>query len=328
MKTIMENIPDELKAYGKQYVAWKLVPTGKTQSGHLKHAKFPVNSKGIVKVNRPEMFIDWAMAIELNEKSYTNGIGIVVPKGLIGLDLDKCVVDGEIVKHQGIVDHLLKEDFYVEYSPSGTGIRAFTLGTTPHDVISHKNGIEVYSGHGPRFLTMTGNVIANNFGHGHSVINDICEQYSPSSHTGSLPSYMDAESARGNENVDTDMATEYIPLGLIKEMLSCIPCCDVEYWSGGWSDRAVIAPDVGWVDIGMAMHFNGGLRDEAIFQASLGLWDAWSATDPARYVENGKGSCFNRWQGFGERPRRVRMGGLIKLAHKHGWATKLPRGGH
>ena len=45
---------------------------------------------------------------------------------------------------------------YTEYSPSLKGVRIFALGHLPYDWADHERGIEVYSGNGARFLTVTG----------------------------------------------------------------------------------------------------------------------------------------------------------------------------
>jgi len=88
-----------------------------------------------------------------------HGIGFCMTglKGLVGIDGDGCVQDGRIMdKAMPIVVGACS---YAEYSPSGTGIRVFTLGEVPQDFTNHAEGIEVYQGDHPRFLTVTGKVL-------------------------------------------------------------------------------------------------------------------------------------------------------------------------
>lgn len=85
------------------------------------------------------------------------GVGycMTVPHGIIGVDLDNCVDAGSVAPWaQEIVQAL---DSYTEVSPSGKGLRILALGEIPADWTNHEVGIEVYGGHEPRFLTITGN---------------------------------------------------------------------------------------------------------------------------------------------------------------------------
>ena len=87
-------------------------------------------------------------------RKYQLGLGFALNEdvGLVGVDIDHCVADGQIKPWaQAIVDVL---DTYTEVSPSGTGIRAFAFGTIPKALKLSAIGLELYST--GRYLTVTG----------------------------------------------------------------------------------------------------------------------------------------------------------------------------
>ncbi len=78
--------------------------------------------------------------------------------GVVGIDLDRCVDAGVVAPWaREIVDAL---GTYAERSPSGLGLRMFVRGEILSDWTNHDIGIEVYAGHEPRFLTVTGDHLA------------------------------------------------------------------------------------------------------------------------------------------------------------------------
>lgn len=95
-----------------------------------------------------------------------SGVGIILTGNeLIGLDIDNCVNDGVI---SGAARRILKllGCSYVEYSPSGRGLRGFGLASTDvSNVVGFYEGqkIEIYAY--ARYLTVTGRV-CKEFGDG------------------------------------------------------------------------------------------------------------------------------------------------------------------
>ena len=83
-----------------------------------------------------------------------------------------------------------------------------------------------------------------------------------------------------------------------RSALRVIPCREVSY------DE--------WLAAGMALHCGaaGGCIEDG-----LGLWRAWSATDPARYRV---GECAAKWRGFDAEGGRT-LGSLFWLAKRYGW---------
>ena len=84
------------------------------------------------------------------------GLGLVVTnlKGVVSLDYDNCVTDGQIAPWAAEVVGELAT--YTEISPSGVGVRQFSLGAQDEDWTNHDIGIEVYGGNDARFLTVSG----------------------------------------------------------------------------------------------------------------------------------------------------------------------------
>ena len=62
-----------------------------------------------------------------------------------------------------------------------------------------------------------------------------------------------------------------------------------------------------WITVGMALK-EGGIGVE--------VWDAWSATDPARYRQ---GECQKKWDSFRGAGKPVTLGTLFHMAQERGW---------
>jgi hypothetical protein len=93
--------------------------------------------------------------LSLNPTRYS-GLGLVLTglTGVVGIDLDECRKDGQIAPWAKAIVETMGS--YTEISPSGTGLRILAHGEFHTDWNNHDIGIEVYSGHTPRFLTITG----------------------------------------------------------------------------------------------------------------------------------------------------------------------------
>lgn len=98
-----------------------------------------------------------ALAAHEAARDRTAGVGYKLnePHGVIGIDLDHCIdSDGEIAPWAAAI--IQDANTYAERSPSGTGLRIFGFGEITQDWNTHERGIEVYGGHGARYLTVTG----------------------------------------------------------------------------------------------------------------------------------------------------------------------------
>ena len=146
-----ENFPKELQRHD-QWVVWKgkKIPYDPTRP----------NSKA--NVNDPYSWGSFNQADAAYSEGGWLGVGFVLTgNGIAGVDIDKCVIDG-VPKTEAM--QLLTDmgAAYIEYSPSGNGLRAFGLVRRSitgvrgqHDGIS----VELYTK--GRYLTVTGHAIKN-----------------------------------------------------------------------------------------------------------------------------------------------------------------------
>ncbi len=151
-----ENIPATLKA-AQRWAPWRAVWNVKRQKFDKipAHAKPPYHGISTAKPERWSTY-DVALKAHTDNPGVFGGLGYVMttPHGVVGIDLDNCVEDNTIAPWaQEVIDRLAS---YTELSPSGNGLRILVDGTIPHDWTNHDVGIEVYGGHEPRFLTVTG----------------------------------------------------------------------------------------------------------------------------------------------------------------------------
>lgn len=156
MQVQFEKIPPFLKSYD-QFCNWRY----ELRKGEQKKVPFTPGTTRRADVSNPATFAAFDAAASVT--GY-DGIGIRVSGRIVGIDLDDCIVDGNIFPWaQPIVDRF--KDTYIEISPSGTGLRIFCLlpGDFRYNTQTYyiKHGdIEVYiPGHTNRFLTVTGNAL-------------------------------------------------------------------------------------------------------------------------------------------------------------------------
>lgn len=148
-----EGIPASLKER-PQWVLWQWEYDSKSE----RWTKPPRQSNGqYAKTSDPNT---WATFDEVHRACLDgdfDGIGIVLRDDLVGIDLDHVIdTSGDLTPLAAeIVEHF--HDAYVEKSPSGDGLRLFTLGTFPRfgKGTEHKN-FECYGDGSPRYLTVTG----------------------------------------------------------------------------------------------------------------------------------------------------------------------------
>lgn len=149
-----DKVPRELKEHAR-WAPWKAVWNDKRG----KYDKIPCYPNGTgISTAKPERWASYRVALQAYEgnKSHFAGVGYLMtgPHGIVGIDLDHCI-DGNVIAPwaQELIDTVAT---YTELSPSGTGLRMFSYGEIDVDWTNHEVGIEMYAGHEPRFLTVTG----------------------------------------------------------------------------------------------------------------------------------------------------------------------------
>lgn len=134
----------------KIWVGWKLV----NREGD-KPTKIPVQKNGQLASSTDSD--TWATFDDIGGNK---GIVFEPSVGIVGVDFDHCVVDGEIT-NEVIKDFVKRAKTYVEYSPSGTGLHLLFKSTERIDLEANKHyfndteSIEAYTW--GRYFTFTGN---------------------------------------------------------------------------------------------------------------------------------------------------------------------------
>lgn len=156
-----DGIPAEIKQL-RRWCVWRAVWNEKRQ----KWDKIPYHPKthnGLSTrlVENWTSFEDALSALRQNPDRYA-GLGLVLTgaRDLLGVDLDDCVGPSG-VPEPWAVDVLERLDSYTELSPSGRGLRILAHGSAASDFVNHDRGVELYNGHTPRFLTITGDALRN-----------------------------------------------------------------------------------------------------------------------------------------------------------------------
>lgn len=92
-------------------------------------------------------------SLPVDDSAYFDGIGVASGEPYTIIDLDGCVIDGQITE-EARADLVLLNS-YSELSPSATGVRIVVEGKLPGDKLGRRKGsVEAYSG--AHYLTLTG----------------------------------------------------------------------------------------------------------------------------------------------------------------------------
>lgn len=156
---LLANIPQALRDEPR-WVVW--AAEGPAGAKPIKMPYDPTLSDKRAKVNDPATWGTFDQAVAAFEEGGYAGVGIVLDgTGLVGIDLDNCVVEGKINSAaQMLLDSVAAT--YIELSPSGTGLRAFGYaGNLARGVNQMYNGLKVELYSTGRFLTVTGHHVEN-----------------------------------------------------------------------------------------------------------------------------------------------------------------------
>jgi len=147
-----DNIPNELKRLNR-WVLWKYLQIGDPEDAKFSKVPLTLGGKGASSTN-PDTWTDFFSAREAYESGRFDGVGIVFDGtgSLTGIDIDDCLTDG--VLSERAKDILANVEGYCEISPSGTGVKIFTLADCIDKYVDHKIGLEIYTK--GRYFTITG----------------------------------------------------------------------------------------------------------------------------------------------------------------------------
>lgn len=264
----------------RNWVVWRLIWK---EQGKPSKVPFYVNGSPRMHPGTPEdrqQMASYDEAVSIASSRGYDGIGFATlsDSGVVALDFDDCVT-GELI-HPEVA--ALCEGTYAEFSPSGTGVRAFMLGTVRSRKDSKaKHGsyaIEVFGDTG--FVTFTGRVLPDHDLFGWTEVAPLTDAALSMYRT----RFGDPESGLhtyGQGDVDEAvlMALEPKQGWSLAQARAVLFMCDASCSRDEWLKAL------------MAMHheFDGSAE-------ALGLVDEWSATG-ANY--GGTKDVEGRWRSFG-----------------------------
>ena len=139
-------IPEVLSARS-QWVVW----TYRIQEGEIKKPPFTPKTGKLASVTRPDTWGSFEGAKAAYETGKFAGVGFVLTRGIVGIDIDHCIQDGTISEETTLLAAALQT--YTEVSPSGAGLHLLMEGSLPGRY-RRKDNIEMYQD--GRYLTVTG----------------------------------------------------------------------------------------------------------------------------------------------------------------------------
>ena len=172
-----ENIPAVIKAL-PQWVCWRYI---EKQS---KRTKIPLRPNGTsASTTDSDTWSSFSVALDAYQQRQSfSGIGFVFTASdpFTGIDVDHCLDERRAPKPwaQSILDDLAKVA-YCEISPSGSGIKAWTIAALPpnsrHKVTLNDGHLEVYDR--SRYFTVTGDWLNGTISEGQAALDSIVAEY-------------------------------------------------------------------------------------------------------------------------------------------------------
>jgi putative DNA primase/helicase len=148
-----ESLPEQLRGYD-QWVNWKYAMV----EGEVKKPPFSPCTRKLASVRDGSTWGSFHEARRAYETGQFAGVGIVLTSdmGIVGIDIDHCVRDGQLTPEtQRIITAL---NSYTERSPSGTGIRIMLEGKLL-GTMRRRGNLEMYED--LRYVTLTGHHLAH-----------------------------------------------------------------------------------------------------------------------------------------------------------------------
>ena len=266
LPVLFQNIPLALRTIPR-WTMWNYVEVGENET--KRWSKLPVQSTGkAASSTNSSTWTDFLTAETAYRTGRFDGIGFVFTGDdhIIGVDLDDCfdIVSEKFTNSEleKIATHIKG---YMEISPSGTGVKIFTLADLQGAHVDHDKGLEIYPK--GRYFTVTG----------HSLGGELPSELQDISHL--IPERTVRSS--GDEFADYNPPMDDWDLARVEsELLQQFdPNC-------GYTD---------WLQIGMCLHhqFQGDLE-------ACEVWDRWSYGDGsvANYTTN---ACENKWRSFSQK---------------------------
>ena len=154
-------IPQELKD-NLSWCGWKY----EIRNNQRTKVPYDLRTGKRAESNNTETFRPYCYVEEAIDSGDYNGFGVRVDNGYCAIDIDKCIIDGEM--SDLAIDLCSMLNSYTELSPSKTGLRIICKADIPHYdkekyyIKNPNNKLEIYAtGASNRFVTMTGNTLYN-----------------------------------------------------------------------------------------------------------------------------------------------------------------------
>lgn len=160
---ILSQNLDELKTM-PLWVLWKAIPQP-TEKDKDHIGKIPysfLTNQALKGAKGSKEYMDqlgsfWEVRQTLDNTKEYNGIGLVMDRGLLGIDLDNCIDENGNIS-QKAQDIISIANTYTEYSPSKKGLRLLMYGTRP-GTKQREGNLEIYDNPTNNYLTITGDIL-------------------------------------------------------------------------------------------------------------------------------------------------------------------------
>ena len=290
LPVLFQNIPLALRTIPR-WTLWNYVEVGEGDT--KRWSKLPVQPTG--KAASSTNASTWTDFHSVEAAYLTNkfdGIGFVFTKDdhIVGVDMDDCFDEATNQFTNPTLEAIAnKIDGYMEISPSGTGVKIFTLGDIPSAFVDHSIGLEVYKM--GRYFTVTGQKI------------------------------------RGELPTELQDFTDIIPERTVR--LTGDAFADYNPPLDGWDLARVeteLLPNfdptfyTDWLQVGMCLHhqFQGDLE-------ACEAWDRWSYGDGSvdSYTTN---ACENKWRTFSQKSGGATLRTLTYKVSSNKRADALAKG--
>jgi P4 family phage/plasmid primase-like protien len=271
LPVLFQNIPLALRTVSR-WTLWNYVEVGEGDT--KRWSKLPVQPSGKAgSSTNPSTWSDFHAVEAAYLTGRFDGVGFVFTDDdhIIGVDLDDCYDDAlnqftnpelEIIANQ--------VNGYMEISPSGTGVKIFTLADIVASHVDHDKGLEIYPK--GRYFTVTG----------HKIRGELPTQLQNIEHL--IP--------ERTIRITGDAFADYNPpldgWDIARVETELLPNFDPTYYTD-------------WLQVGMCLHhqFQGDLE-------ACEAWDRWSYGDGSvpKYSST---ACENKWRTFSEKSGGVTL---------------------
>lgn len=305
-KLNQDNIPKELKDL-QCWVVWKI---GELNSESGKFDKIPIYPKSLKKrcgtqgsdkdIGSLGTFEEAYAAFDNNKNLAGVGIALLKDFDIVALDVDRCVVDGKL--RDDVTE--LTAATYSEFSPSGTGVRAFWIGKTSNSK-NHADGYELF--HSKGFVTVTGNQISNLYQYFSNslpaldpTMQDKLERLARSGNSESGKNFKETDAQ--NDDLDRTFALAKVTDTTIEDLKSAL--------MGMKSERADEYQQ--WINTLLAL---ASLKETAYADNAFELAHEFSQRSGKYEADD----LDHRWEGMD--PTKITFRSIFKWAKEDGWAN-------